>query len=82
MQTRSKLLLLLRTCWLVANCSSRRNPAHYNLHYVRGGSLSSPLGEAKERKLCTSCETTDTPGMPLPISLPWLERPHKDVWVL
>jgi len=40
------------------------------------------LGEAKQRNLYTSWETTDTLGTPLPISLKWLECSHQEMWDL
>jgi len=40
------------------------------------------LGEAKQRKLYISQETTDTLGTPPSISLKWLEYSHKEMWDL
>jgi len=36
-------------------------------------------GEAKQRILLTTRETTDTLGTPLPISLKWLECSDKEI---
>jgi len=46
------------------------------------GTWGFPLGEAKQRELYISQETTDTLGTPLPISLKWLECSHKEMWDL